>query len=227
MRRQEGQVGLVLHLLQPVEDERGPRVAVDAEPPDFAQPLGVGGVASVDRQLNRVALGIGAGEGGHAPFLVGRGTQPVHLDLKVAYGRRHLRRRRESVRRAQGEVGRGRRAPADDHRGNDAEGKPVGADHRAEPGQRHGADHNAVHRATEVRHPGERHRGGDGELDDRETWVEAGELRDGRATSRRAQQRVEEKADEHGGQTGGRHLPNGLQPRDEKAEEDQCRGDAE
>ena len=37
--RQEGQVRLVLHLLQAVEDERGPRVPIDAEAPHLAQPL--------------------------------------------------------------------------------------------------------------------------------------------------------------------------------------------
>ena len=39
VRGQERQVGLVLHLLQPVEQECRARVAVDAEAPDLAQPL--------------------------------------------------------------------------------------------------------------------------------------------------------------------------------------------
>ena len=90
MRRQEGEVGLVLHLLQPVEDEGRSGVAVDTEPPHLAQPLGVGGVASVHRQLNRVALRVRPGERRHAPFLAGRGAEPVHLDLQVAHGIGHL-----------------------------------------------------------------------------------------------------------------------------------------
>ena len=122
MRRQEGEIGLVLHLLQPVEHERGSGVAVDAEPPQLSQPLGVGGVASVDRELNRVTPGVGAGERRHPPFLAGRGAETVHLDLQVAHGISHLRGRREPVRRAHGEVTGGCRTPSDDHPGNDAEG---------------------------------------------------------------------------------------------------------
>ena len=112
---QEGQVGLVLHLLEPVEDERRPRVAVDAEAPYLAQPLRVGGVAPVDGQFERCRPSASVPANDATPHSwCGRGAQPVHLDLQVAHGVGHLRGGRKPVRRAQGQVAGGRGAPADD-----------------------------------------------------------------------------------------------------------------
>ena len=45
----QGEVGLVLNLLQAVQDQGGARIAVHAEPPQFRQHPGVGCVTAVDR----------------------------------------------------------------------------------------------------------------------------------------------------------------------------------
>ncbi len=64
----QGQVGLVLDLLQPGQQQRGARVPVPEEPPDLGQQLGVGGVAAVHRHLDRLVVERG-GELGDAPHL--------------------------------------------------------------------------------------------------------------------------------------------------------------
>ena len=225
--RQEGQVRLVLHLLQAVEDECGPRISVDAEAPHLAQPLRVSGVAPVDRKFERPALRVRAGEGRHAPFLARHGGQPVDFDLQVADRIGHLGRRGETVGRAHGEVAGGRRAPPHNHRGNDTEREAVGADHRAERGDRDRADHQATHRTAQVRQARQRDRRCHGQLEDREARVEAGEVRNGRAAGRGAEQRIEQEADEQGGQPGHAHLAHGRQPRHEQADQDQRHDDAD
>jgi hypothetical protein len=45
----QGEVGLVLNLLQAVQDQGGARIPVHAEPPQFRQHPGVGCVPAVDR----------------------------------------------------------------------------------------------------------------------------------------------------------------------------------
>ena len=102
---------------------------------------------------------------------------PCTSTRRCAHGVAHLRRRREAVGHAHDEVAGGGRTPADDHRGNDTERQAVGADHRAQGGERQRADHDAVHWRAQVRQPGQGHRGGDGELEDGEARVEPGEVR--------------------------------------------------
>jgi len=43
----------VLDLKQTIKDERGPRIPVEAEPPQLRQQPGVGRVTAIDRQLDR------------------------------------------------------------------------------------------------------------------------------------------------------------------------------
>jgi len=224
---QKGQVRLMLHLLQPVDDERGARVAVDAETPHLAEPLRVGGVAAVDRQLDRMALRVSAGEGRRAPFLPGHGAEPVYLDHQVADGVGHLRSRRQPVGRAHGEVTGGRRAPAHNDRSNDSERQSVAADDGAERSERHRADHEAVHGPAQIGQARQRDRRGDRQLEDGEARVEAGEVRNGRAPGRRAEQRIEQEADDQCSHPGHAHLADGRQARHEQADEDQRHNDAD
>ena len=103
----------------------------------------------------------------------------MHFYLQVADRVGYLCRGGESVGRAHGEVAGGRGAPPHDHRGNDIERETVRTDHRAEGGDRHCADHQATHWTAQVGQARERHRRGDGQLEDGEARVEAGEFRRG------------------------------------------------
>jgi len=115
----------------------------------------------------------------------------VHFDLEVADRRGHLRCRGETVGRAHGEVAGSRRAPPNNHCSKDTEREPVGADHRAERGDRDGADHQTTHRAAQVGQTRQRDRRGDRQLQHREARIEAGKVRKRRAAARGAEQRVE------------------------------------
>jgi hypothetical protein len=109
---QQGQVGLVLDLLQPVDHQRGPGVAVHAEPPHLVQPLRVGSIAAVHGEFQRAALLVLAGESLHAPRLVRHRGQRVHVHPEIANRVSHLGRRGQPGGRAEGQVAGGRHAPA-------------------------------------------------------------------------------------------------------------------
>ena len=73
----------MLDLLQAIKDERGPGVAVEAEPPQFRQYPRVGGVPAIDRQLDRLAGRVVPGEPFHPPGLVRRPGNALDGDAQV------------------------------------------------------------------------------------------------------------------------------------------------
>ena len=107
----EREVGLVLDLLQPVEDEGRPGIPVQAEPPQFRQHPGIGRVTAVDRQLDRLACLITAGELLDPPDLArGPGNIP-RRQAQVRDPLGDLRRRRQAQRGPHGQVQGRRRRP--------------------------------------------------------------------------------------------------------------------
>ena len=63
----QGEIGLVLDLLEAVKNQGGPGIPVEAEPPQFRQHPGVRGVTAVNRQLDRPPGVVVAGEPLHSP----------------------------------------------------------------------------------------------------------------------------------------------------------------
>jgi hypothetical protein len=92
------EVGLVLDLLQAIHDQGGPRVPVDGKSPQFGQHAGVGRVPAVDRQLDRLARRVLAGELLDAPDLAGSPGDIPDRDVQVRDPRGDLRRRRQAQR---------------------------------------------------------------------------------------------------------------------------------
>ena len=209
----------MLDQLQSVDDECRPRVAVDAEPPDLAQPLRVGRIAPVHRELERTAAGVGTGERRDPPLLARHGVQAGDLHPQVAHGLRHLRGRGQPVGRAHGEVAGGGGTPTDEDGPDDAERQPVSADDRAQSRQRDRTDDDAVEGTAQVREPGERHRRRDRQLQDGIARVEPGQLRHRRAAGGRSQEHVDEEADAERRHPCHRHLPHRPQPRHEQADQ--------
>ena len=94
----QGEVGLVLDLLQAIQDQGGPRIPVHAEPPHLREQPGVGRVPAIDRQLDPVARRVTAGELLHPPHLAGCQGNVPHRDVEVGDPLGDLRRRRQAQR---------------------------------------------------------------------------------------------------------------------------------
>ena len=78
---QQGQVRLVLYLLEPCEGQRRTRVTIEDEAERLAEQLGVAGVTPVDGDVQR--LGGVADVAGDAPLLGGTGHQPDRADAQL------------------------------------------------------------------------------------------------------------------------------------------------
>ena len=87
----QGEIGLVLDLLQAVQDQGGSRIPVDGKAPHFGQHAGIGRVAAVDRQLDLAARRIPADEPLDSPDLAGRPRDIADRDLQVRDPVRDLR----------------------------------------------------------------------------------------------------------------------------------------
>ena len=224
---QEGEVGLVLDLLEPVEHEGGARVAVDAEAPDLAQPLRVGGVPAVDGELQAMPFAVGA-----------RRTQPRPTPGAPSDARSRTstcRSRTASVTSAAdgSPLGAPRTrwqaaadAPAGDDGGQDAERQAVAADDRAQGGEAHGEHDEPVHGPAQIRQPGECHGGRDGELEHGEVRIEARQRGHGLSAGVGSQQCVEQEADQDRDGAGQCHLAHRRQPRHQESEQDERHDDA-
>ena len=227
MTGEEREVCLVFDLLEPVEDQSGTRIAIDAEAPHLAQPLRVGRVTPVDGKFEGVPVRVGTGKAGHAPLPAIHRHQITDVDLQVAHGIGDFACGRQTVRRAEGQVAGGRGAPTRDEGSHDAEGQAVPANECAQGGQPDGEQDESVHRPAQIREPGTCHGRRDCELDHGEMGIEAGESGHGLTAGVRTQQRVEQEADEDRGDRRQRHVPYGSEPRDQQSEQDQRHRDAD
>ena len=215
----------MLDLLQPVEDERRPGIPVEAEPPQFRQHPGIGRVTAVDRQLDRLACLITAGELLDPPDLArGPGDVPRrHAQVRDPLG--DLRRRRQTQRGAHGQVQAGGDAPSQRDARDGVDRKRVPA---ADPGQHREGEqqrHQPVHRAAQVGKRGSRHGDRDRELGDRITSVNPGQRVGGRPPGRRSEDDAEERAHSPGQHRGHRHPPDRGQPRDQQSDDGEQHND--
>src|SRR5271165_164568 len=92
----QGEVGLVLDLLQAIQDQGGARIPVDDKTPQFRHHPVVGRVTAVDRQLDRLAHRAMAGELLHPPDLPGCPGDVPDRDVQVGDPLGDLRRRRQA-----------------------------------------------------------------------------------------------------------------------------------
>ena len=215
----------MLDLLQAVHDEGGPGVPVHTEPPQLGQHPGVGRVTAVDRQLDRPARRVTAGELLDPPDLAGRPGDIGHLDVQVRDPFGDLGRRRQAQRRAHGQVQARSHAPAqrDTGDGVDRQRGPAGDRSKHSHGDQN--PHRPVHRTAQIRQRGGRHGDRDRDLGDRIAGVHPGKLADWRAPGRRPQQDAEHDAHAPGHQGGHRCPPDRGQPRDQQPDDDQQHAD--
>ena len=212
-------------LLQAIHDEGGARIPVHAESPQFRLHPGVGRVTAVDRQLDRLACGVTAGELLHPPDLAGRPCYIHYRDMQVRDPLGDLRRRRQAQRRSRGQVqGRGD-APAQCHTGDGVHRQRFSAADRGKHSHGDQEPHQPVHRTAQIGQRGGRHGDRHRDLRDRIAGVQPGKLADRRAPGRRPEQCAEQ--DAHGpGQHGGHRCPPDRgQPRDQQPDDDQQHAD--
>lgn len=112
----QGQVGLMLDLLHPGQGQGRARVAVEDEPEDLGQELGVVGVAPVDRDVESSPV-VASGEPGDPPLLTRRRGDAVRSDPELAQQHGHFLGRGQTERRPEDQVQGRRHPPAEGHAG--------------------------------------------------------------------------------------------------------------
>ncbi len=138
---QQGEIGLVLHLLQAVHGQARAGVSVPGEAPRPAQGLGIGGIASVEGDLDRAPAPVRAHVAGHTPLLVRGQRHPGQVGAQIGDRPDHVVRGGQAGRGAQGQVDDGGHGPPDQQAGHHVEGQARAVEHaRHRPGHQQHPD---------------------------------------------------------------------------------------
>jgi len=173
--RQEGQVCLVLDLLDPGERQEGPGVLEEEEAPEFGKELRAGSVASIEGDVEAMACLLGSHEGGDAPDLSGRGAHVIRRHTQLGQLLTDLGRRGQPEWRAEREVHCSGRAPPESQACQHIEEQRVTTDQRCDGRDGDRQLDETTQRAREVR---EGHAGdgdGDGDANHRDPEPKAAE----------------------------------------------------